>query len=106
MKKKTVRTHLFLRRIYSERFLAIALLFSGEESYGRYLDLYSNHTAFSNIKNLGKRPTYLQYLDLLIAAQSQPVHSDLSKEARFTKDYEKSVVPFHTRHTRCSRFIL
>ena len=89
MMKKTVRILKFLQCLYPERFLAIALLFSGEESYGRYLDLYSNHTAFSNIKNVGKRPTYLQYLDLLIAAQSQPVHSDLSKEARFTKDYEK-----------------
>ncbi|KAJ2931604.1 hypothetical protein H1R20_g5510, partial [Candolleomyces eurysporus] len=74
----------------------IALLFSGEESYGRYLDLYSNHTAFTNIKNVGKRPTYLQYLDLLIAAQSQPVHSDLSKEARFTKDYENYIKELHT----------
>lgn len=69
---------------------AIALLFSGEESYGRYLDLYSNHTAFCNIKNIGKRPTYLQYLDLLMAcaADNKPVHHDLSKEARYTKDYE------------------
>ncbi|RXW21954.1 hypothetical protein EST38_g3923 [Candolleomyces aberdarensis] len=74
----------------------IALLFSGEESYGRYLDLYSNHTAFTNIKNVGKRPTYLQYLDLLIAAQSQPVHSDLSKEARFTKDYENYIKELHS----------
>ena len=70
--------------------VAIALLFSGEESYGRYLDLYSSHTAFCNLKNVGKRPTYLQYLDILIASatSSEPLHHDLSKEARFTKDYE------------------
>lgn len=76
----------------------IALLFSGEESYGRYLDLYSNHTAFCNIKNIGKRPTYLQYLDLLMAcaADNKPVHHDLSKEARYTKDYETYIKDLHT----------
>ena len=68
--------------------VAIALLFSGEEAYGKYLDLYVNHTAYNNLKNIGKRPGYLQYLDLLLAAQSNPVHSDLSKETRFTKDFE------------------
>ncbi|KAF5333654.1 hypothetical protein D9611_002548 [Ephemerocybe angulata] len=73
----------------------IALLFSGEESYGRYVDLYTNHTAFSNIKNIGKRPSYLQYLDLLLAAQTQAVHSDLPKETRFTKDYETYIKDLH-----------
>ena len=68
--------------------VAIALLFSGEEAYGKYLDLYVNHTAYNNLKNIGKRPGYLQYLDLLLAAQSNPVHSELSKETRFTKDFE------------------
>ena len=68
--------------------VAIALLFSGEEAYGKYLDLYVNHTAYNNLKNIGKRPGYLQYLDLLLAAQSNPVHSELPKETRFTKDFE------------------
>ena len=73
-----------------DKVIAIALLFSGEESYGRYLDLYSSHTTFCNIKNVGKRPTYLQYLDILLApaTNNEPLHHDLSKEARFTKDYE------------------
>jgi splicing factor 3A subunit 3 len=70
---------------------AISLLFSGEEAYGKYLDLYANHTAYNNLKNLGKRPGYLQYLDLLLAAQSGPVHQELPKETRFTKDYEMCV---------------
>ena len=75
--------------LFSPIFLvAIALLFSGEEAYGKYLDLYVNHTAYNNLKNIGKRPGYLQYLDLLLVAQSNPVHSDLSKETRFTKDFE------------------
>lgn len=67
------------------------MLFSGEESYGKYLDLYANHTAFCNIKNVGKRPGYLQYLDLLLKAESAPIHSDLPYEVRSSKDFEGSV---------------
>jgi splicing factor 3A subunit 3 len=70
---------------------AISLLFSGEEGYGKYLDLYANHTAFNNLKNIGKRPGYLQYLDLLLVAQNEPIHQDLSKETRITKDFETCV---------------
>lgn len=67
---------------------AIALLFSGEEGYGKYLDLYANHTTYNNLKHVGKRPAYLQYLDLLLAAQSETVHSELPKECRLHRDYE------------------
>jgi splicing factor 3A subunit 3 len=77
--------------VLNKSLLAIALLFSGEENYGKYLDLYANHTAYNNLKNIGKRPGYLQYLDLLLAAQNAPVHSDLPKETRFTKDFEACV---------------
>ena len=68
--------------------LATALLFSGEEAYGKYLDLYANHTVYTNLKHIGKRPGYLAYLDLLLEAQNGPVHQELTKEARCTKDYE------------------
>lgn len=93
-KKKTVRTCLsiYLRRSHSLSLLAISLLFSGEEGYGKYLDLYANHTAYTNLKNIGKRPGYLQYLDLLLAAQDGHLHRDLSKETRFSKDFEKCVI--------------
>ncbi|RDB20114.1 Pre-mRNA-splicing factor sap61 [Hypsizygus marmoreus] len=74
----------------------ISLLFSGEEAYGKYVDLYANHTAYSNLKNIGKRPGYLQYLDLLLAAQDGPVHRDLPKETRFTKDYETYIQNLHS----------
>ena len=74
--------------------IAIALLFSGEEGYGKYLDLYANHTAYNNLKNIGKRPGYLQYLDVLLAAQTGPVHSDLPKETRLTKDFETYAICF------------
>lgn len=66
----------------------MSLLFSGEEAYGKYLDLYDNHTAYTNIKNVGKRPGYLQYLDLLALAEHGPIHSDLHKDIRTSKDYE------------------
>ncbi|KAJ7180324.1 hypothetical protein C8R43DRAFT_972612 [Mycena crocata] len=74
----------------------ISLLFSGEEAYGKYVDLYANHTAYNNLKNIGKRPGYLQYLDLLLLAQSGPVHRDLSKETRFAKDFDVYIKNLHT----------
>lgn len=70
------------------RWLAVALLFSGEEAYGKYLDLYANHTTYNNLKHIGKRLAYLQYLDTVLAAQSGPVHSELPTECRLTRDYE------------------
>ena len=73
---------------------AISLLFSGEEAYGRYLDLYANHTMYNNLRHLPKRLSYLQYLDLLLAAQNGPVHHDLPQETRMTKEYEACVYSF------------
>ncbi|KAI0265788.1 RNA splicing factor PRP9 [Gloeopeniophorella convolvens] len=66
----------------------VANMFSGEEVYGKYLDLYSNHTVYNNLKNVGKRIGYLQYLDLLMLAEKGPVHAELSKDTRFSRDYE------------------
>jgi splicing factor 3A subunit 3 len=70
--------------------LALSLIFSGEEGFGKYLDLYANHSAYCNLKSVGKRPGYLQYLDIL-STPDGPVHRELSKEARFSKDYESYV---------------
>jgi splicing factor 3A subunit 3 len=69
-------------------------LFSGEEGYGRFLDLYSNHTAYNNIKNIGRRLGYLQYIDALLVAESGPLHSELSSEVRSSKDYETCVIQY------------
>ncbi|KAF7288284.1 RNA splicing factor PRP9 [Mycena chlorophos] len=74
----------------------ISLLFSGEEAYGKYVDLYANHIAFTNLKNINKRPGYLQYLDLLALAADGPVHRELPKEIRFAKDYESYIKNLHT----------
>jgi len=53
--------------------------------------LYTNHTAYNNLKNIGKRLGYLQYLDSLLSAQNGPVHRELPKETRLTKDYESYI---------------
>lgn len=68
--------------------LAVSLLFSGEESYGRYFDLYLHHTAYCNLKNINKRPSYLQYLDILSTSEHGLIHQELPTETRTSKDYE------------------
>jgi len=69
-------------------FLAIGLMFSGEEAYGKYVDLYASHTAYNNLKNIAKRMSYLQYLDVLLAAQGGKLHQELPKETLRTREYE------------------
>jgi splicing factor 3A subunit 3 len=64
------------------------MLFSGEEAYGKYLDLYAHHTTYNNLKNVPKRVAYLQYLDILLGAQNGPVHAELPRECKITKDFE------------------
>jgi hypothetical protein len=66
-------------------------MFSGEESYGKYLDLYTNHTTYNNLKNIGKRIGYLQYLDALLLAENGLIHMDIPNETRLTRDYESWV---------------
>ncbi|KAI0700746.1 hypothetical protein BC835DRAFT_1518002 [Cytidiella melzeri] len=74
----------------------IALLFSGEEQYGKYLDLYTNHATYNNLKNVGKRMGYLQYLDVLLAAQSVTIHSELPKDCLLSRDYELYIKALHS----------
>ncbi|KAI0034117.1 hypothetical protein K488DRAFT_77483 [Vararia minispora EC-137] len=66
----------------------IANLFSGEEAYGKYLDLYANHVVYNNLKNISRRLGYLHYLDTLLQAEDGPVHSELPNEIRLSKDYD------------------
>jgi len=75
---------------------SVANIFSGEEVYGRYLDLHANHTTFNNLKNVGKRLGYLQYLDALLLAEKGHIHADISKETRFGRDYETYIGALHT----------
>lgn len=73
----------------------ISLMFSGEEGYGRYLDLYANHTMYNNLRRLPKRLTYLQYLDVLLDVQNGPVHRDLQVDVRTTKEFEAYMTALH-----------
>ncbi|KIJ70154.1 hypothetical protein HYDPIDRAFT_121637 [Hydnomerulius pinastri MD-312] len=73
----------------------ISLLFSGEEAYGKYVDLYANHTAYNNLKNIAKRLPYLQYLDVLLAAEGGSLHHELPRETRRSKDYEVYIQNIH-----------
>ncbi|THH12237.1 hypothetical protein EW145_g128 [Phellinidium pouzarii] len=74
----------------------ISLLFSGEEAYGRYLDLYVHHTAYVNLKNIVKRLSYLQYLDTLAASEHSLIHQEIPKETRYSKDYENYITALYS----------
>ncbi|KAF9247395.1 hypothetical protein BU15DRAFT_39205 [Melanogaster broomeanus] len=73
----------------------VSLLFSGEEAYGKYVDLYVNHTTYNNLKSIAKRLPYLQYLDVLLAAQDGGLHSELPRETRHSKEYEVYIQNLH-----------
>ncbi|EJD53565.1 RNA splicing factor PRP9 [Auricularia subglabra TFB-10046 SS5] len=83
----------------------LSVMFSGEEAYGRYLDLYAQHTAYCNLKDI-RRTSYMQYLSALVNVTTQPVHAELSMETRLTKEYESYLRDLHayllsfTRRTR------
>ncbi|KIM29435.1 hypothetical protein M408DRAFT_328707 [Serendipita vermifera MAFF 305830] len=71
-------------------------LFSGEERYGLCLDLYTSHAQYNNLKHLPRRLQYLQYLDVLATISSSPLHSELTKECRYTKEYESYLSGLYT----------
>lgn len=93
----------FETRIHTDA--AVSLLFSGEEAYGRYLDLYANHSTYNNLRDLPKHLPYLQYLDILLAAQDGPVHRDLPQKTRFTKEFEAYVHMFSFCLPACANSI-
>jgi splicing factor 3A subunit 3 len=72
----------------------VSLMFSGEEAYGKYVDLYVNHTTYNNLKSIAKRLPYLQYLDVLLA-QDGGLHSELPRETRYSKEYEVYIQNLH-----------
>ncbi|KAG9317504.1 hypothetical protein JVU11DRAFT_1709 [Chiua virens] len=73
----------------------VSLMFSGEEAYGKYVDLYANHTAYNNLKNITRRLPYLQYLDVLLATQNGTLHNELPKQTRSSKEYEIYIRSLH-----------
>ena len=68
----------------ARRFFAFCLcpllMFSGEGVYGKYLDLYANHTTCNKIRNIRKRVRYLQYLGALLLAENGRIHTELPNE--------------------------
>ncbi|KAI9889195.1 MAG: hypothetical protein M1814_005711 [Vezdaea aestivalis] len=55
-----------LERVYRKREdegAEIDALFSGEEAFGRFLDLTTIHEAYMNLNGVMVKPTYMQYLD-------------------------------------------
>ncbi|KAG8924369.1 hypothetical protein FRC02_010478 [Tulasnella sp. 418] len=74
----------------------VALLFSGEESYGRYVDLYANHTQYNNLKNIPKHVSYIQYLDILASIkEGGMVHPEVSSTVRLSKEYENYITSLY-----------
>ncbi|KAH9959239.1 RNA splicing factor PRP9 [Russula dissimulans] len=81
----------------------VANMFSGEEVYGKYLDVHANHTTYNNLKNIGRHIGYLQYLDALLLAENGLIHTDIPKETRLSRDYEKYIHALHTYLTSFMR---
>lgn len=53
--------------------IVISSLFSGEEAYGKYLDLHLAHEQYVNLKGIPKRLNYLQYLDEYEQVEELPI---------------------------------
>lgn len=66
-------------------------MFTGEEAFGKHVDFYANHIAYCNLRDIGKRPNYHQYLDIFIDASSpdseELLHSELSSVTLLSKEY-------------------
>ncbi|KAG8884070.1 hypothetical protein FRB97_005292 [Tulasnella sp. 331] len=74
----------------------VALLFSGEESFGRYLDLYAHHSQYNNFKTLPRHVSYVQYLDALSKVlDEKTLHQELSSTIKLSKDYEAYVTALY-----------
>ncbi|KAL5636706.1 hypothetical protein ACGC1H_000615 [Rhizoctonia solani] len=76
-------------------------LFSGEESFGRYVDLNSNHTEYNNLKHANKRfLPYLQYLTILTEVGAPDatgqLGAELNEKTRFSKEYETYLTNLHS----------
>ncbi|KAF8759859.1 phosphatidylinositol dephosphorylation [Rhizoctonia solani] len=76
-------------------------LFSGEESFGRYVDLNANLTEYNNLKHSGKRfMPYLQYLTILAEVGAPDatgqLGAELGEKTRFSKEYETYLTNLHS----------
>ncbi|KAJ9109723.1 hypothetical protein QFC19_001953 [Naganishia cerealis] len=65
-------------------------MFTGEESMGRYLDLYIPHTQFVNLKS-ARRLTYMQYLNMLSKGLVGEAVDQKEKESAAYLDYVQTL---------------
>ncbi|KAI5454490.1 Pre-mRNA-splicing factor sap61 [Naganishia albida] len=65
-------------------------MFTGEESMGRYLDLYIPHTQFVNLKS-ARRLTYMQYLNMLSKGLVGETIDQKEKESAAYLDYVQTL---------------
>ncbi|KAJ9128169.1 hypothetical protein QFC24_000461 [Naganishia onofrii] len=65
-------------------------MFTGEESMGRYLDLYIPHTQFVNLKS-ARRLTYMQYLNMLSKGLVGEAVEQKEKESAAYLDYVQTL---------------
>ncbi|EOQ99327.1 Pre-mRNA-splicing factor sap61 [Wallemia ichthyophaga EXF-994] len=70
---------------------AISSVFSGEEAYGKYLDLHLPHEQYINLKNIPKRLNYLEFLDDYEQVEDLPL---LVKRQSSYADYLNSLVSY------------
>ncbi|KAJ9110175.1 hypothetical protein QFC20_003027 [Naganishia adeliensis] len=69
---------------------ALDTMFTGEESMGRYLDLYIPHTQFVNLKS-ARRLTYMQYLNMLSKGLVGEAVDQKEKESAAYLDYVQTL---------------
>ncbi|TIA87495.1 hypothetical protein E3P99_03148 [Wallemia hederae] len=70
---------------------AVSALFSGEEAYGKFLDLHLAHDKYLNLRNIPKRLNYLQYLDEFEQVEELPVQ--VKRQAGYA-DYLNALVTY------------
>lgn len=78
-------------------------MFSGEEAAGRFLDLYTHHDAFLNLKGV-RRISYLQYIDILdkVAGDGSRIPDETKRTEgyrRYLRDLQAYLLDF-LRKTR------
>lgn len=76
---------------------ALEAIFSGEETYGKYIDLLTHHQAYLNLKNV-RRLDYLQYLQEFDNFNSIPKDTKLCKAyEKYLEDLEAYFIDFFSR---------
>lgn len=68
--------------------------FSGEEAYGKYLDLHEHYNSFIN-KQFGEQIEYAEYLTSLLEFENIP------RKSKYRKEYRSRFFRFNLKNTIC-----